>query len=197
MAEPTIQELQNKIGELTELIHRQSKIIQQTGQQVLELQIRSSQEDFRKLDGDDERPDYATNDDIVQLVGELQGQLEYLDMRSIRRTQNITLSKDDDVVEPLPNADGELYQGFPTTYKKFLTLETPELIKICEFYDLIPPSLEQELKLGELLEKGGVPEGESVQSQLKEDLDKRQFTKEEIGALHEELRRFIGLKVVN
>lgn len=52
--------------------------------------------------------DYVTGDDIVELVTELQGQLDLIENRSIRRQANGFAINDDDAIAPLASTDGSI-----------------------------------------------------------------------------------------
>lgn len=63
--------------------------------------------DFKE---EEENPelDYVTGDDIVELVTELQGQLDLIENRSIRRQANGFAINDDDAIAPLASTDGSI-----------------------------------------------------------------------------------------
>lgn len=109
--------LKQQVAELQELVKRQSLIISKTGQNVLELQVSKQRSDVNSFGkpaatkssvAQLESADYATNEDLVQLVGELQGQLETIEERSIRRLVNYSKTDSKDLLSPLPNADAEI-----------------------------------------------------------------------------------------
>ncbi|KAG7195203.1 uncharacterized protein KQ657_003729 [Scheffersomyces spartinae] len=136
MGEVTLEQLNEQVQALTHLCQKQSKIIASTGQQLLELQKQRLKEidttpDLSKIDFDD----FVTNDDLVGLVAELQGQLEQLDERLIRRTFN---SSSKTIIAPLINQDGELPEKllFPATISELESIEKFALVLLAEFYDL-------------------------------------------------------------
>ncbi|CCE87250.1 Piso0_005793 [Millerozyma farinosa CBS 7064] len=138
-------DLQQKVESLSELVSKQSKMIAKTGEEVMKLQLKGLREQVpqsssggagSKVDMDD----YATNEDLVQLVGELQNQLDYLEERNVRRIVNSQLHTKGDgaIIAPLPSKDGEEppEDVFPKTLSEFKKISKYEAIMLCEFYDI-------------------------------------------------------------
>lgn len=189
--EPTNSDLSTRIDALASIVEKQSKIIAQTGQKLIEMQLKNVK---LAIAGADSGPqstgaskqaldaeDFITNEDIVQLVGELQGQLDELEERSIRRTFNIQLEKPDGLIAPLLNKEGDIPgTAFPTTVEEFAAMDKVAVIKFCVFYDVI------------------VPEGKSGTSADNSELVTEEivdaYSQEEVDSMHDELARFMGLK---
>ncbi|GME80795.1 unnamed protein product [Ambrosiozyma monospora] len=143
----TVEELQKEVTQLKELVKKQSTLLAKTGEQLLEIQVRQTSTELKALDphklkgsskikddtttshplsagsigSDIDTSEFATNQDLVQLVGELQGQLIILEQRSIDRTANSFLTSSEDEITPLTNADGDPPNQFlfPKTLKEF------------------------------------------------------------------------------
>lgn len=201
----TIGELNEKFQELTAFVEKQSKLIGQTGKQLIEFQINDVKNKMSKSDGQSQGPpvdtsDFVTNEDIIQLVGELQSQLDFLEERSIRRTFNVQLVNDGDILAPITNKDGELPEDlFPETLKAFKNLDKFQLVQLSEFYELIIPSQQQE-DLEKFLQS------EQISSQDAEKLlhgktdtgsleDRvKALSPEQLDEVFDELARYIGVK---
>lgn len=131
-----------------------------------------------------------TSEDIVELVTELQGQLDLLDERSIRRTANAFVNDSTDVIAPLPGRDGELPQSdedtpFPQTLGDFKSLDENQVEYWLRWYELLPPD-EKELssilaRAGTTLDKMGMktPQPVNIESDAHFDC----------------LARFLGLRI--
>ena len=105
--------LKKKVSDLQELVQKQNLLISKTGKNVLELQIAKQKSDVdnfgpsrAQVTAQFDSTDFATNDDLVQLVAELQGELNVIEERSIRRLVNSTKTDQDATLAPIPNADG-------------------------------------------------------------------------------------------
>lgn len=199
--------LKQHVAELQELVKRQSLIISKTGQNVLELQVakqKAGVESFgkgptSKSVANLESADYATNEDLVQLVGELQGQLETIEERSIRRLVNSTKTDPKDLVSPLPNADAEIPvvgEGlFPATLKEFEEIPDTTLYKLAKFYELLPPSLKEQEQFEDFLE-GKVEEfhiSEIKDEEVAKELKK--YSEDQLEDVFNDVARYLGLKV--
>lgn len=201
--ELTLGQLNEKFQELTAFVEKQSKLIGQTGKQLIEFQINDVKNKMSKSDGQGppvDTSDFVTNEDIIQLVGELQSQLDFLEERSIRRTFNVQLTSDDDMIAPITNKDGELPEDlFPKTLKDLKNLDRFQIVQLSEFYELIIPSQQQE-DLEKFLQS------EQISSQ---DAEKLLHGKTDVGGLEDrvkalspkqldevfdELARYIGVK---
>lgn len=146
----TIKELSDKVNKLTALVERQSKLLAQTGQKLMELQVKDVKSRMAQLE---QRPpmsppdlsDYVNNEDIVQLVTELQTQLDTLEDRTIRRAKNSLIIKPDEKLAPLTNRYGD-YPEFelPNTLKDLQELSKIDLIRLALFYEIIIPDQQQQ-----------------------------------------------------
>ncbi|ODV77005.1 uncharacterized protein CANTADRAFT_8173 [Suhomyces tanzawaensis NRRL Y-17324] len=201
MSTPTNEELLAKIEALSAVVEKQSKLIAQTGKQLIENQIKDVKlkmlaESGPKVDLDD----YVTNDDIVQLVGELQAQLDALEERSIRRLFNVQLKQGDErPVAPLTNKDGEEPVAeikFPATYDEFASLGKRSVVELATFYEIILPN---QPEIDALVASEGVDVQQAQAALLAEvafPLDQAvvdSFSEGQIVEVHEELARYLGL----
>ncbi|QPG76305.1 hypothetical protein FOA43_003691 [Brettanomyces nanus] len=211
-AEPA--SLQDQINQLKAQLSKQRKVLTQTAEQLLSLQLQQSRQQLSAIPNPDPKSvlaaqssrgstttttttadttDFATNEDLVQLVGELQGQLTILEKRSINRVTNSQLTEDLDAVLPMPNADGAPATDalhYPATLKDFKELSADALLDLCSFYELLPETAEEEAIMRAFMtgkiESPNVPLG-----QFKPKAE--DYSKETISQLYEELRKFIGL----
>ncbi|CAK7900929.1 hypothetical protein CAAN1_11S00540 [[Candida] anglica] len=203
----SIEQLSEQVRNLTAIVEKQSQIIAQTGQQVLDLQVKDVKSKMNSMDIDGGKPsidvdDFVTNEDIVQLVGELQGQLDFLEDRGIKRVINSTIDKTDlrAIIAPLTNRDGELPNNeiFPNTVDEFLNISPPTIILLCEFYELINNNNDESLQ--KLLESGAVSSIEEAhavfQQQQSESLEDKlkAYTPQQLDIFVDELARYLGLR---
>ncbi|KAM9888033.1 hypothetical protein OXX69_013172, partial [Metschnikowia pulcherrima] len=89
-------ELAQQVQQLSELVQKQGQMIAKTGKQLMEMQLSDVKSRMAQMDAPQQKfniEDYATNEDIVQLVCELQGQLDFMEDRSIARTFNSHLTE--------------------------------------------------------------------------------------------------------
>lgn len=190
-SEPSAIDLSKRVDALASIVEKQSKIIGQTGQKLIEMQLKNVKQSIASSDSGSQNngvskqaldtEDFITNEDIVQLVGELQGQLDELEERSIRRTFNIQLKSPDGQIAPLLNKEGDIPSAaFPTTVKEFAAMDKIAVIKFCVFYDVIVP----EGKSGTSAENSELITEEIVDA----------YSQEEVDSMHDELARFMGLK---
>ena len=137
--------------------------------------------------------DFITNHDIVQLVGELQGQLTLLELKNIRRIANSRLSEDEDVIAPIPNQDGEepATEIFPKNIAEFKELADDTVLDLCQFYELLPPTAQDEAKMKAFME-GKIETPNLDPSEFTPCAD--DYSEEDLGLYYDELARFIGLK---
>lgn len=200
--------LKQQVAELQELVKRQSLIISKTGQNVLELQVSKQRSDVNSFGkpaatkssvAQLESADYATNEDLVQLVGELQGQLETIEERSIRRLVNYSKTDSKDLLSPLPNADAEIPvvgDGlFPRSLGDFENLSNVALFRLAKFYELMPPSLKEQEHFENFLE-GKVEEfhiSELKDEEVKKELEK--YSSDQLEDIFNDVARYLGLKV--
>ncbi|CDK30052.1 unnamed protein product [Kuraishia capsulata CBS 1993] len=204
--ELTLDKLAEQVTNLAGLVSRQGKVLSKTGEQVLEMQIKGTKaevdaievptlrgERSKQVQPTVDTTDFVTNEDIVQLVGELQGQLDILEQRTIRRTVNSGLVAQDAIVAPQLNMDGlEPSPGtFPKTLGGFNALTDADLVDLCTFYDLLPPNEEQEQRMNEFMSgEAETPNLEDLRIGAKpEDYDQK-----ELDSLFDELARYIGVR---
>ncbi|QLQ81036.1 hypothetical protein HG537_0E03910 [Torulaspora globosa] len=199
--------LKQQVTELQELVKRQSLIISKTGQNVLELQVakqKAGVEAFGKTgvsksSSQLEGADFATNEDLVQLVGELQGQLETIEERSIRRLVNSMKNDPKDLISPLPNSDAEIPvvgEGlFPRSLEEFEKISDTALYKLAKFYELLPPSLKEQEQFEDYLE-GKVEEfhiSEIKDEEVEKELKK--YSSDQLEDVFNDVARYLGLKL--
>lgn len=209
----TLEQLHDQVQSLSKVVEMQSQLIAKTGKQLMDIQVTNVKS---KMNADTEQSnakasnvdmdDYATNEDIIQLVGELQGQLDLLEERNIRRTINSHLSPTakDGVIAPIANKDGDEppQDIFPATVGDFLALEKYDIVQLCEFYELVIP-IDQQEHLKEFLESNSemvdiegakkLLEVGADNATLKERVDV--YSEKQIDDLFDSLARFIGVRV--
>ncbi|CCH60111.1 hypothetical protein TBLA_0C03070 [Henningerozyma blattae CBS 6284] len=151
-----VDDLKKQVAALQEIVQKQSLLISKTGENVMAMQVKNQGKEMEKMgitparssSADLINADIATNDDLVQLVGELQGQLDTIEERSIRRVVNSTKTKDDDVLAPLPNPDGDTPTFsddlFPKTIGEFKAIDDFKLYRMAKFYEVLQPSMKQQ-----------------------------------------------------
>lgn len=201
------EDLAAKVAELTALVNKQSQALAQTGKQVLELQMKDIK---TKMAAMDEKPvridteDLVTNEDIVQLVGELQIQLDHMEDRNIKRIYNSVITTDSEPttpIAPLSTRDGEpapLF--FPETVEKLLNLLPVELVQLCDYYELIEQN-EPSDEVSELLKSEDLllEEAQKLFAPQKQDIlaqDRaQQISAEELHEIFDEFARFIGVRI--
>ncbi|GMM32913.1 Mrp8 protein [Saccharomycopsis crataegensis] len=203
--ELTIKDLVAQVESLTAKVKKQSQVITQTGQQVLEIQLAAQKQKIQDIPDPQailnggagnlkqveaiEEADYATNEDIFQLVGELQGQLDFLEERSIRRGINLTKTNANDLLAPLPDSDGAEPENFPKTLAEFKELNDKKIVELCGFYQILPPSDEQKQQFEDFL--ADKVKELNIEEQGYEDFGR--FGKEEIINLFNSLARYVGV----
>lgn len=163
--QPTVEQLTQQINDLSLLVKKQSQLLTKTGEQVLTLQVRAQRESDnepkslsgkvsqRRKQPTFDTTDFATNDDLVQLVGELQGQLEVIEERSIRRLVN-SQKKEGDVLAPQLNSDGEEppLELYPKDIEAFTKINDSDLVKLARFYEVLAPTQEEKAKFEDFVE---------------------------------------------
>lgn len=206
--EQSTEALAAQVKELTLLVQKHSLIIAKTGKQLMELQLKDVKSRMALLD---EKPqkvdteDFVTNEDIIQLVGELQGQLDFLEDRTIKRAYNSAVtssSEPTDKIAPLCNRDGDpAPEYYPATVGKLLAISPEDLLRLCEFYELIMenqanPELEAIIKSNDELTPEDAQKlfgagGNEATIEQKLEL----FTKEDLDELFDEFARYIGVRI--
>lgn len=203
----SVEQLSKRVDELTALVQKQSEVIAKTGKQMMEYQVKDVKSRMASLNTElpqqkIDTEDFATNDDLVQLVTELQSQLDYLEDRNVKRVYNSHIAKDAEnatPIAPLTNKDGETPPEFyPKTLGQLKGLDAASLLQLCEFFELIvdnnnPEDVAEIMKLETLtkeeIEKLFNPQGKSLDEKLKG------LKKEDEDELFDELARFIGVRV--
>ncbi|EGV60021.1 mitochondrial ribosomal protein [Yamadazyma tenuis] len=196
MPEATIKELQDKINALSGIVEKQSVLISKTGQQLIEMQVKNVKRSMKDTGSSTpaanvDMSDYVTNEDIVQLVGELQSQLDLVEDRSISRLFNASLDKDSQLIHIIPNRDGEITDLFPQTLADFRALDKSDVIQLCEFYELITPGAENLDKLLSDTTSETVAQAHQVLDSGAE--AKLKASDEEVKGMKKELARYFGL----
>lgn len=185
-----VKQLEQKVNELSSIVEKQSILISKTGQQLVEIQVKSVKDKMSNLDvKQPDLSDYVTNEDIVQLVGELQTQLDYLEDRSINRLVNSKLKTDDQEIAPISNKDGDLSDLLPKTVGDFKKLAHEDIIKLGEFYELVLPN---EDNLNKLLEDNNLKSLEEVYGKLDQSSN-LSMAPEEVELLKKDLQKYLGL----
>lgn len=185
-----VKQLEQKVNELSSIVEKQSILISKTGQQLVEIQVKSVKDKMSNLDvKQPDLSDYVTNEDIVQLVGELQTQLDYLEDRSINRLVNSKLKTDDQEIAPISNKDGDLSDLLPKTVGDFKKLAHEDIIKLGEFYELVLPN---EDNLNKLLEDNNLKSLEEAYGKLDQSSN-LSMAPEEVELLKKDLQKYLGL----
>ncbi|ODQ80905.1 hypothetical protein BABINDRAFT_59306 [Babjeviella inositovora NRRL Y-12698] len=202
------EDLATKVAFLESLVKRQSELLSQTGQQVLALTVKQTKGQIEDLQPpaipgvvvpNIDTSDFVVNDDIVQLVSELQGQLDNLETRSIRRGVNILKSDDDAVLAPMLNNDGveppkELW---PATLGVFKTFDKNHILELSAFYDLLPPLKAEQDRMQAFMEGdlSGLSEQELANGleNLNVEPSAEDYNEEEVDTFFDDLARYIGV----
>lgn len=192
----TVESLTEQLKELALLVKKQNEVISKTGEQVLTLQVENTKtrvghfgsKPSAKRSPSIDTSDFATNEDLVQLVGELQGQLDVLEERSIRRLIN-SKKTGNELLAPLLNQDGEEppVELFPGTLAEFKDLSDEDLVKLARFYELLPPTAAERAKFEEFVETENAAEVETVEVKPSD------FSSEDLIDAYDKLSRFLGL----
>lgn len=199
------EDLTRRVDELSELVKRQSEVIAKTGKQMMEYQIKDVKSRMSSVDTKPQNidtSDFATNDDLVELVQELQGQLDFLEDRNIKRVFNSHITEDspeDSLLAPLVNRDGETApEDFPKSLKELRALDKASLLRLCDFYDLIveeetSPEVARILNADTLTKEDAQklfnPQAKSLAERLES------LTPADETALFDELARYIGVRI--
>lgn len=201
MTATDVQELKKRIESLETLVKRQNLLIGKTGQSMMELQVsrqRSDLANFQTSKGSSlDTGDVATNNDLVQLVAELQGELNNMEERSIRRLANTSKTKPDDNIAPLLNGDGDIPNvkdsWFPKTIKEFETLTDVALFRLAKFYERVPLSGKEQEKYEQYLD--GKIENMQITDSSDEDIAKEvtNYSADQIDDIYNDVARYLGL----
>ncbi|SCU97893.1 LAMI_0F11958g1_1 [Lachancea mirantina] len=206
-----LSKLRKQVEELQELVKKQNLLISKTGQSVLELQVAKQRADVDSFDtkfgsskgsksGGNlvDTTDFATNEDLVTLVGELQSQLDSIEERSIRRTINSTKIKDDEFLVALPNAYGEIPETsegwFPRSVGDLEKIPDTKLFRLAKFYELLPPSLEEQEKFEDFVE--GKLDNFHINDITEDQIEKelKGYTKDQLTEIFNDVARYLGVK---
>lgn len=153
-------DLEAEVKQLKEQVKKLQILLAKTGEQVMEMQmnnrknsindIQTKTNDLHQMVPASKPPvamsDYVVGSDLNDMVGELQGQLDLLDQRSIRRTLN---SRSKSKLEAIPNSDGEDHPLFPKTIESLQKLTDAELFDQWNHFEMLSGET-----LDDLLEKG-------------------------------------------
>lgn len=197
--------LAEQIEQINQKLHSQSKIIAETGRRLLDMEVKDVKSKMANLDTKQpsiDVEDFASNEDIAQLVFEVLNQLDYLEDRNIKRAYNCHISDtscDSTKLAPLCNKDGDPAPAiFPASVKDLKELTSLQLIQLCEFYDLFVDKLsaedekllnstditpEQALKLANASQGMTAEERLSISS------------KEDLIEIFDEFTRYIGVRI--
>lgn len=195
-------DLEEKVKELTELVHKQSKLVAQTGKQLMELQLKDVKNKMAGMEVKQPKidtEDFATNEDVAQLVFEVLNQLDYLEDRNVARSYNSHILSQSSLatkIAPLPNKDGELAPAkFPSTVQELQDLKPIEVIQLCEFYDLFvdEPTSDEALSTSnspeDVLKMINANDTISAQDRL------LSSSEEDLNEIFDELTRYIGVRI--
>jgi hypothetical protein len=204
--EISLKSLQEEIEVLKLQLKKTTHLVAETGTQLLALQVEKNRGNLENLrvntsaspkpvsqliEEDPELANALTSEDVVDLVAELQGQLDILDERSVRRTANAFCTEDSQPIAPLPGRDGELpeeSENFPRTLQEFKELPPERLQYWLKWYEILPPD-EEEMK--EILKRVGTSI-EEVGYQAEN--DKQELSPQELDAYFDDFARFMGLR---
>jgi hypothetical protein len=207
-----LKELQEKVNSLSVLVERQAKMIAETGQQLVSLQVKDVKTRMADLDmntknsksgvSHEDLQDYVTHEDIVELVGELQGQLDSIEERNIRRVFNSQLSQQDGIIAPLTNKNGELPIdiNFPKTLQEFINIDSKVLIQLGIFYEYV--IAKDQIENFENFANDNSNNVEKTKQALLDQSSSAHvndpdisLTEEELNLLFDDVSRYLGLKV--
>lgn len=201
------EDLSEKVKELSALVHKHSELIANTGKQLIELQVKDVKNKMAQMDVKPQAidtEDFATNEDIVQLVGELQSQLDFLEDRTIKRGFNTHIDNDSEPsrkIAPLGNRFGEpAPPAYPETVEELKNLTPENLLQLAEYYELIIEN-EQNAELEKIVNSDTFTREDAEKLLGPSHLDKtieqklELFTKEDLDILFDEFARYIGVRI--
>ena len=198
---PTLESLQSQIDQLTKLVEKQNKIILSTGEKLMQLQLQQQKDKHKELESgqiskSSDDNEYVTNEDIVQLVGELQGQLLTLDYKSFSRVANSSKGYNEPL-EIVPNHDGEYPNEsiYPTSKLDFKNFDALKVYILAQFYELIPPVDDEEVD--EIIIKcfNGFNIDSSETDALKKDMNVTLPEKIDKESLYNRLAIYLGVEI--
>ncbi|CAN3376990.1 hypothetical protein DIURU_001995 [Diutina rugosa] len=209
-------DIQQRIDQLEKLVEKQGALLAKTGQQLVQLQVSDVKARMKSIDDvqrqlnpqdkskgvdDLDLTDYVTNEDLIQMVGELQGQLDGIEDRSIRRVYNSTTKGS---IAPLSNRDGEqptedlLGFKFPATVAEFEKLPKIDIIQLALFYEVLVP----DTRLESLAQAAKSDDPEAVKKALEEKTSASALSKihdsisdADLKAAFDDVARYLGLPV--
>lgn len=200
--------LQKKIDELFAIVSKQSEVIANTGRQLLDIQVKDVKSKMSQMDVKPapaiDTEDFVTNEDIVQLVGELQSQLDFLEDRTIKRGYNTHIdnkSAPSSKIAPLCNKYGEPEpSNYPNTVEELNLLAPVDLLQLAEYYELLVEN-EPDAELERIVNSDNLTKEDAEKLMGPRQLDKtleeklELFTKEDLDDLFDEFARFIGVRI--
>jgi hypothetical protein len=216
----SLEALRAEIVKLAEQVKKNSAAIANTGRHVLSLQIEKERASLQHLDlktehdessedeaGQVKSGDIMNAEDIVQLVTELQGQLDILDEKSVRRNANAFALDDNHHIAPLPGRDGNvplttkeslsdeaendnIPKGFPNTLGEFKKQSESQVQKWLLWYELLPPD---EAELQDILNAAGTSLGQ-LGIEKSAEVKALSSSQQELNANYDTLARFLGLR---
>lgn len=201
------EDLHEKVKELSDHVQKQSELIAQTGKQLIEMQIKDVK---ARMALDDPKPqaidteDFVTNEDIVQLVGELQSQLDFLEDRTVKRAFNAHIdgsTAPSSKIAPLLNRFGEPAPAeYPQTVEELQKITPESLLRLAEYYELIVDN-EPNPELEEIVNSESFTKEDAEKLLGPTQLDKtteqrlQLLTKEDLDELFDEFTRYIGVRI--
>ncbi|SGZ55862.1 CIC11C00000000461 [Sungouiella intermedia] len=201
------EDLNEKIKELYALVHKQSEVIAQTGKQLMEIQVKDVKSKMAQMDTKPQTidtEDFVTNEDIVQLVGELQSQLDFLEDRTVKRAFNTHIdssSAPTSRIAPLCNRFGEPAPAeFPETVEDLQKISPENLLHLAEYYELIVEN-EPNPELEEIINSDTFTKEDAEKllgpAQLNQTTEEKLklFSKDDLNELFDEFTRYIGVRI--
>ena len=197
-----LQSLKKRLDALEILVRKQNVLIGKTGQGMLAMQLDKQKSDLSHMPGSVTEPaagsaHAATDEDLVQLVAELQGELNNIEERSIRRMANAGKSSAKEAIAPMLNADGDVPlqtdEWFPKTVGDFESISTTNLFRLAKFYERMPLSGKEQEKYEQYLD--GKIESMKVTDSTDEDIaaEMKNYSPDQIDDIFNDLARYLGL----
>lgn len=201
------EDIHQKINELSARVQKQSEVIAQTGKQLIEMQVRNVKNSMALTDPKPQAidtEDFVTNEDIVQLVGELQSQLDYLEDRTVRRAFNTHIdgsSATSSKIAPLSNRYGEpAPPEYPATVEDLQNISPDNLLLLAEYYELIVDN-EPNPELEKIMNSDTFTKEDAEKLLGPAQLDKtiedklKLFSNDDLDELFDEFTRYIGVRI--